>query len=462
MKKSSLIIIAALMVILPISEMFAYDSVEEEIEAIQKEIDEQGLHWYPRINPIMTDYTPEERRRLSGFKLPDNWKEIREAHLDPNFMAKDVKDLPSTFNWEDSGKVTGVRDQGGCGSCWIFSSVAALEASYKIYRQLDYNLSEQQLLSCISYGWGCEGGWMEACYEHFRDFGAIRETDMPYQANDLIPCTEDPSQVVATITGWTAIPEDVVSIKTAVMTAPVAVAFTVYDNFHSYGGGCYYHEPGESESSHAVLITGWDDNMCDGNGAWRVKNSWGPYWGDDGYFWIQYGCCDFGMAAALLEIDHVMIEDGLYLPNAGLGDAYDHQMTATGGMPPYHWTVMVADLPHGLEMDDSGHITGIPEREERYTFAIRVQDSSEPPLSFFKYHYLVVGATYDCCDFNGDGDNNLIDLLKTISYLYNYGEEPDDIKMCDCDCSRTCNLLDILYLIDFLYMAGDEPCQYWQ
>jgi len=462
MKHSFLFIFAVMLLLIPAIQVFSYESVEEEIEAIQKDIDEQGLHWYPRINPIMTEYTPKERLQLSGFKLPDNWKEIWESHLDPNFMAKDARDLPPSFNWEDSGKITGIRNQGSCGSCWIFSSVAALEASYKIYRQLDYDLSEQQLLSCISYGWGCEGGWMEACYEHFRDFGAIRESDMPYQANDLIPCAEDPSQVVATVNGWTAVPQDVNSLKTAVMTAPVAVAFTVYDNFHSYGGGCYYHEPGESESSHAVLIVGWDDDMCDGNGAWRVKNSWGLNWGEDGYFWIQYGCCDFGYAGALLNIDYVRIADDLYLPDASVGDDYNHQMTASGGTPPYHWSVLVANLPHGLSMDGGGLITGIPEREERYTFALRVQDSAEPPLSFFKYHYLVVGQNYTCCDLTGDGESNLIDVLMTIGYLYDGAPAPADTKMCDCDCSRNCNLLDILYLIDFLYGQGDPPCQYWQ
>ncbi|UCD17377.1 MAG: C1 family peptidase [Candidatus Zixiibacteriota bacterium] len=451
------LIITLLSVFIP---AFAYDSVQEEINAIQKEIDEQGLHWFPKINPIMTDYTPEERKVLTGLKLPENWEEIWRSHLKPGFAAKAAADLPSSFNWEDSGKITSVKNQGNCGSCWIFAAVASLEATYKIYRQLEYDLSEQQILSCVSQGWGCDGGWMNQAYEHFRDYGSIRETDMPYLANHDIPCTEDQYQVVAEIQDWTAIPNEINLLKTAVMTAPVAVAFTVYDNFNSYGGGCYSHPPGTEDINHAVLLVGWDDNMCEGQGAWRAKNSWGNYWGDNGYFWMQYGSCNFGVAAALLEIDYLIIVDPTTLPNGLIGEPYSHQMTAAGGTLPYHWSLLVAYLPHGLVIEEDGVIHGIPEREERYTFALRVLDSSVPQKSYFKYHYLTIGEEYPCCDFDGDESRTLVDILQTIAHLYQGGPPPDDIKMADCDCSHTCNLLDILALIDFLYGNGDPPCEY--
>jgi C1A family cysteine protease len=224
-KKNVAFLIVFLTPLLLFNLSYSYDNAEEEINAIQKKIAEQGLDWTARINPIITQYSPEERQHLTGLKLPENWEAQWREHLPKDLLKLSAEDLPATFNWADSGKLTPVRNQGSCGSCWDFAAVAALEAIYKIQRQIEYDLSEQQILSCVSGGWGCDGGWMEYAYEHFRDYGAIQEFNMPYLANDEVPCTESPEQVVANIDGWTSIPNNVISLKTALINAPVAVAF---------------------------------------------------------------------------------------------------------------------------------------------------------------------------------------------------------------------------------------------
>mgnify|MGYP000848185767 CR=1 FL=1 len=463
MNRYSKLLIVFLAMILSGAIVLAEESPEELVARHQRIIDSLGLNWTPKVTSVITDYTPEERKQLRGFKPPDNWQEIWESHLDPNRFNKRAEDLPSYFNWYDQGKVTGIRNQGSCGSCWIFSSVAALESQYLIYRQYNYNLSEQQLLSCISQGWGCDGGWMEACYVHFRDHGVIFETAMPYQANDEVPCTEDLYPVMADILGWTSVPNDVNSIKQAVMVAPIAVAFDVYDDFDTYGGGCYeWNGVSPYSGGHAVLIIGWDDDYCDGNGAWRVKNSWGTYWGDDGYFWIKYGECGIGTAGALLEVDAVWITDPKDLPHGIIGEPYSHQMTATGGAPPYHFSIQVASLPDGLSISPSGLISGTPTRVKNYAFAVRVEDSADPVKSYFKYHSLPIYSAppTSYCDFNDDGVRNLIDILLTIGHLYQGAPPPEDVNLADCDCNGQINLLDILTLINFIYEAVAPPCEW--
>ena len=56
--------------------------------------------------------------------------------------------LPKSFDWHERGLVTPVKDQGVCGSCYAFSSVAALEAAYDIWYSRALNLSEQEIVDC--------------------------------------------------------------------------------------------------------------------------------------------------------------------------------------------------------------------------------------------------------------------------------------------------------------------------
>ncbi len=462
MRKSHLFLALSLTAILFIANYSFAENAEEELEKIQKQIEQNGYSWTASLNPIVTEYTPEERRALSGLKLPDNWEAIWKANLKDDFMALDKRDLPASYNWEDSGKVTGIRNQGGCGSCWIFASVAALEAIYKIQRQMDLDLSEQQILSCESYEWGCDGGWMETCYQHWKyEYGAIHEANMPYQANDEVPCTETMYEPLAHILNWTSIPNDVNAIKTAVMTAPVAVAFFVYDDFHYYYGDCYDHPDDSAGVNHAVLIVGWDDNMCGGQGAWRVKNSWGLNWGDDGYFWIKYGSCNMGTAAALLDIQNVTITDDDWLPDASLncdsGALYEYQFTGDEGIPPYTWDKKSGQLPSGFTFSTDGLLSGVPQQAMTNVFALEVTDAATPPVNFFKWFVLDVEDNIEG-DANCDCSINMLDVTKYINYLYKEGERPECKMGRDANCDGLTNLLDVTYLITYLYDSGPPPC----
>jgi hypothetical protein len=273
------------------------DRIDEEIEAIQKKIDEKGYHWTAGRTSVM-ELSPEERQNLRGLVKPewyDDWyKGAKKLTAPPEAY------FPPVFDWRDSAGVTPAKNQKNCGSCWAFGALGALEAMAKIYGGTELDLSEQQILSCKSYGWGCGGGWMGTCYELFLEYGSISEQDMPYHANDTDPCIQESCEVLAKVTGWTPVAYNVNAIKTALLTGPVCGTLTAYDDFSSYTGGCYEHEDTEP-LNHAVLIVGWDDTMCDGEGAWICKNSWGRSWGIDGFFYIKYYSCGIGYAADLID-----------------------------------------------------------------------------------------------------------------------------------------------------------------
>ncbi len=295
------------------------DKVDEEIEQIQKMIDEKGYHWTAGRTSVM-ELSQEERRNLHGLVIPewyDEWfKNAKKLTAPPGVV------FPPVFDWRDSAGVTPAKNQKNCGSCWAFGALGALEAMAKIYGGTELDLSEQQILSCKAYGWGCNGGWMGTAYELFQEYGSISEECMPYHANDTDPCIQESCEVLAKVTGWTPVDFDVDAIKTALLTGPVCGTLTAYDDLSSYTGGCYEHEDTEP-LNHAVLIVGWNDTMCDGEGAWICKNSWGQSWGIDGFFYIKYYSCGIGYASDLIDYippgPYVTLED-LTVDDAAGGD----------------------------------------------------------------------------------------------------------------------------------------------
>jgi len=77
-------------------------------------------------------------------------------------------------------------------------------------------------------------------------------------------------------------------------TNVLVMGIEVWDNFYSissYGNVyCVADKTGAPRAGHAVTIVGYDDNKVtkDGKGAFKLVNSWGPGWGDNGYFWMSY------------------------------------------------------------------------------------------------------------------------------------------------------------------------------
>jgi len=276
----------------------AQDRVDPTIEAIQRRIDENGYDWTPKRN-WTTDLTEEEFQALLGTVMPPDIERRFEGLDADDFPV--MRDLPDSFNWRTLGGVTPVTSQGSCGSCWDFSGIAALEAGILINTGVTLDLSEQEILSCETPGEGCGGGWHSWVWSYARENGVAEESCMPYEADDTVPCTAGSCTKVATCKDWVDVPNDPDAIKTAVMVAPVSTSFTVYDDFGSYGSGCYEHG-GDDPINHGVIIVGWDDNKCGpGDGAWLCKNSWGTDFGDlGGYFWIKYGSCNIGTGTQLV------------------------------------------------------------------------------------------------------------------------------------------------------------------
>jgi len=206
------------------------------------------------------------------------------------WLAPSNVEIPDTVDWRTQGYVTPIKNQGQCGSCWAFSSTGSLEG--QIFRKTGKlpSLSEQNLIDCTkSYGnQGCHGGWMDNSFKYIRDNKGIdSETGYPYYARELGYCYYNAQYNTATDTGFTDIPAgDEQALKQAVATVgPISVAIdATRPSFMSYRSGVYIDTTcGNTLQNldHAVLVVGYGTE--NGVDYWLVKNSWGTYWGDQGY-----------------------------------------------------------------------------------------------------------------------------------------------------------------------------------
>ncbi len=217
----------------------------------------------------------------------------------PLYRSAGLESLPSSFNWCDQGGCTAVGDQEQCGSCWAFATVGVLESAILIKQGLAVDLSEQYLLSCNTDGYSCDGGWFAHNY-HVQP-GAVPETEFPYVAWKA-PCG-GPYSHPYRISSWSYVGSSVgvpsvEAIKQAIYTyGPVAAAICAGDDFQGYTGGVFATDEAadcdRGDVNHAVILVGWDDTKQ----VWRLRNSWGTGWGEDGYMWIGYGTSNVGYAA---------------------------------------------------------------------------------------------------------------------------------------------------------------------
>ena len=208
----------------------------------------------------------------------------------------ELQGLPASWDWHDQGIVPAVRDQGGCGSCWAFGTVGIMESAVKKAGGPMTDLSEQFLVSCNTNGWGCGGGLTAHSYHYNKlgvnqtKVGAVLEADKPYTAtNGTCSVALNHPYVLS---GWKFITGSewevptVNQIKNAIYTyGPVTAGVCVGADWYGYTEGIFSgNDYCGGYTNHQIILTGWDDTT----GTWILRNSWGDWWGEDGYMRIKW------------------------------------------------------------------------------------------------------------------------------------------------------------------------------
>lgn len=274
-------------------------------------------------------------------------KDIREVPHDHKCEPLHEKlhpPIPEAFDWQkvevdNTGKTEDFLTSSWnqhipeyCGSCWLHGALSTVNDRFKILSKdtsVDVMLARQVILNCgeeRGFGAGCDGGSAADVFGYMKEYGLPDETCQIYNAKSLTKCTKmgecmncwswpgKPSVCWPVkdyeryyVSGYNKITIDeeadlhprikLKRLHTAIMTeiyfrGPVVCSFTTSDNFDfNYTSGVW-KLPGK-EVDHDVEIVGWGDEIDSETGEkvpyWRVRNSWGTYWGEEGFFRVLRG-----------------------------------------------------------------------------------------------------------------------------------------------------------------------------
>jgi C1A family cysteine protease len=276
------------------------------LKQLRADLEEAGRPWEMDETTSMAQMTEDQRESRLGFTPPPDEPSLAEAVQrdaeKPATMAARIRAAttpaaPSGFDHRNVGGqnyTTPVKDQGGCGSCVAFGTVAVMETTYRRQNNdpaLAVDLSEAHLFYChgADAGRNCSNGWWpDQALDKARDIGVTTEAIYPYTGNQQSCQVGSGWQnSAAKVSGRTKLDSPAKMKDWLATRGSITGCFIVYQDFYSYRSGVYRHISGESVGGHCVEIVGYSDPQ----GCWICKNSWGPNWGEGGFFRIAYGEC---------------------------------------------------------------------------------------------------------------------------------------------------------------------------
>jgi cathepsin C len=270
--------------------------------------------WNAGLHPKFSNMSIRELNKYAGIpRIGNNFRFKSKSEL--LFKAiEDVSMYPKNFDWKQILKPAG--SQGDCGSCYVYSTVRMIEARLKIKYNHEVNLSVQHALDCSFYNQGCNGGYPYLVMKFANEFQMIPETCKPYTQSDgkcnLNVCDISTLPYVYKTTDYKYIGGTYGECSQKKMmeelkNGPIVVSFEPDYNFMMYKSGIYHAfdlntwitkglpKPEWQKVDHSVLLVGWGEEESSGEKFWIIQNTWGPSWGEEGFFRMRRGSDEFGI-----------------------------------------------------------------------------------------------------------------------------------------------------------------------
>jgi len=267
-----------------------------------------GSATFSHLTPF-ADLTPEEFSMRNGFKSVG-----RDLSAAPLAESLDVSSLPDSFDWREKGAVNAVKNQQQCGSCWAFATVANIEGAGFVTNKKLLSLSEQELVDCDKKTGdvGCQGGLPSNAYTDMiqNKIGLETEATYPYVAKDG-QCKASKSAEKAFIGGWVNVSTDEDQIAAALMKyGPLAIGINAGPMQWYHGGVAKPWKVvcNPAKLDHGVAIVGF--GVDSGTKYWVIRNSWGPSWGEKGYYRIVRGTGACGLNTMVTSATGITFEGG--------------------------------------------------------------------------------------------------------------------------------------------------------
>lgn len=226
---------------------------------------------------------------LGNHSESQNGRRLLEAELhygDVEDNRRKLLQAPASFTWVGTGKLTPVKDQGQCGSCYAHSTASQMEAAVAITKgTVPVPLSREQLKSCSQGSPRCNGGVPEYMFNYAKGTqGLGTEAARPYVPSNTA-CPNPLPPTAYKNTGYVSIANNEQAFKLAVRTAPVAVTVCA-GSWSSYGGGVFTNCVANCAVDHAVLLVGYGTDATLGD-YWLIQNSWNTWWGESGFIRLR-------------------------------------------------------------------------------------------------------------------------------------------------------------------------------
>jgi len=276
-----------------------------------------GINW-------MSDRYPHELHKTGHIK-PKGWKPTAPV------MELGAPRNPPSINWRDTEAITGVKNQGQCGSCWAFSATEAIESQMILGSgaKFKFALSPQQIASCTpgngTYGClGCNGGFTEGAYDYVKSVAGLANAFfIPYEqslteSQNTLACPTAKVKAIngeleqlqggfAQVSGYkyavkpctegTCENQDLKGFAAALEKTPLSVCVNA-GNWNDYVGGVMSSQAcgpmGADYQDHCVMATGF--NATAPTPYWIVRNSWASTWGEEGYIYLEMAKNTCGLA----------------------------------------------------------------------------------------------------------------------------------------------------------------------